>query len=253
MKLSIITVNLNNASGLEKTINSVKNQTINNHEYIVIDGGSTDNSIEIIKNNTQFITKWISEKDSGIYNAMNKGISMANGEYIQFLNSGDELYDNNVIDKLYKLNTNKDIIYGDYSDTFCTKVFKMPHSINFRFFYKQSLNHQASFIKKDLFIKYGLYKENIPIIADWDFFMRVFFKHNASAHHIPNLLIKFDFDNSISNNPETLKLINTTRNQVLNQQYGYLVSDMKYIDLIENSTTYKILKKITYIKSLLKK
>ncbi len=89
MKLSIITVNLNNKDGLQKTIDSVISQTFKDFEWIVIDGGSTDGSKELIEKYSDYISYWVSEPDKGIYNAMNKGIKVAKGDYLEFLNSGD--------------------------------------------------------------------------------------------------------------------------------------------------------------------
>ena len=100
MKLSIITVNLNNRDGLQKTIDSVVSQTFKDYEWIVIDGGSTDGSKELIEQYADHFTDWVSEPDKGIYNAMNKGIGMASGEYIQFLNSGDSLVSGHVVDQM---------------------------------------------------------------------------------------------------------------------------------------------------------
>jgi len=109
-KLSIITVNLNNAEGLRKTIESVVTQTFTDFEYIIIDGGSTDGSVEIIKLYADKITYWVSEPDKGIYNGMNKGIMVAKGEYCQFLNSGDWLVNENVLKEVF---ADVDIVYGD--------------------------------------------------------------------------------------------------------------------------------------------
>ena len=111
-KLSIITINLNNAAGLRKTIESVVNQTFTDYEYLIIDGGSTDGSVEVIKEFADKITYWVSEPDKGIYNAMNKGILKARGEYLQFLNSGDWLVDNEVLFRVFSLNHFEDILYG---------------------------------------------------------------------------------------------------------------------------------------------
>lgn len=99
MKFSIITINYNNCEGLEKTIQSVIEQSYKGYEYIVIDGGSTDGSIDIIKKYEPSITFWVSEKDSGIYNAMNKGIRHSTGEYLNFMNSGDTFYEPEVLKK----------------------------------------------------------------------------------------------------------------------------------------------------------
>lgn len=112
-QISIITINYNNASGLRKTIKSVIEQTHNDYEYIIIDGASNDSSKDIIQEHQQYIHYWCSEKDTGIYNAMNKGIQKASGEYLLFLNSGDALNDSMVLSDIQKLLSGEDIIYGD--------------------------------------------------------------------------------------------------------------------------------------------
>ena len=104
MKLSIITINFNNHDGLQKTINSVIAQTWKDFEWIIIDGGSTDGSKNLIEQYDKYITYWISESDKGIYNAMNKGIKIARGDYLQFLNSGDYFYNEKVIEKFCNRN-----------------------------------------------------------------------------------------------------------------------------------------------------
>ncbi|MCC6690867.1 MAG: glycosyltransferase, partial [Bacteroidia bacterium] len=112
-KLSVISINLNNRLGLEKTIKSVIDQSFQDFEYIVIDGASTDGSIDVIKANADKFSYWVSEKDKGIYHAQNKGIAHANGEYLLFLNSGDYLYSSNVLQTFFSKNYSEDILYGD--------------------------------------------------------------------------------------------------------------------------------------------
>ena len=112
MKYSIITINYNNCDGLEKTIQSVINQSYQNFEFIIIDGGSTDSSVEVIKKYSNKIDYWISEPDKGIYHAMNKGIIQAHGEYLNFMNSGDLFYDNDVLKDISIKIDLKDIIIG---------------------------------------------------------------------------------------------------------------------------------------------
>ena len=115
MKYSIITVNFNNRDGLRKTIESVIHQTCRDYEYIVIDGGSTDGSVDVLKEYDKNIDYWVSEPDKGIYNAMNKGITQAHGEYLNFMNSGDCFYDKNVLENLCEKGLSSDIIVGrDY-------------------------------------------------------------------------------------------------------------------------------------------
>ena len=120
MKLSIITVNLNNAGGLQKTIESVVTQTWLDFELIIVDGDSTDGSVEVIQQfNDSAIPQfhWVSEPDSGVYQAMNKGIRMAQGEYLLFLNSGDFLVDSNVLSQVFKFGFSADILFGKCRDS----------------------------------------------------------------------------------------------------------------------------------------
>ena len=172
-KLSIITINLNNADGLRRTIESVVNQVIKDVEYIVIDGASTDGSIDIIKEYEDKIYYWISEPDSGIYNAMNKGIRIAKGEYCQFLNSGDYLADEFVVEKMFKNLPDSSVIYGNLLKKTKNKVFynkEIPVN-SLLTFYTGTLNHSSSYIKRSLFEKYGFYDESLKIVSDWKFFM----------------------------------------------------------------------------------
>lgn len=183
MILTIITINRNNSSGLEKTIQSVASQTCKDFEYIVVDGASTDESVEVIRRMEDWFEnsiKWISEPDRGIYNAMNKGIEMASGEYVQFLNSGDCLTSNDVIGRMYEAlerNSYPSILYGNM-------LKDMPHEsiikdkcfagqdISFLGFYTGTLNHSPTYIRKDLFNKYGGYDENLKIVSDWKWFLQ---------------------------------------------------------------------------------
>ncbi len=152
-KLSIITINLNNKDGLKNTIESVISQDFKDFEFIVIDGLSTDNSLEIIHKYEKQISFWISEPDKGIYNAMNKGIQNANGEYLLMLNSGDILHNKNVLSQVIELGLDKDIVYGNKHELVDDKnsyYTEYPNVLLFSFFYKYSLGHQTSFIRKRL-------------------------------------------------------------------------------------------------------
>lgn len=169
MKLSIITINRNNANGLIKTIESVIAQTFDDFEYIVVDGASNDNSVDVIKQYQDHITYWISEPDSGIYNAMNKGIKCASGEYCLFLNSGDCLSDKQVLTNVFKEEL-KEITVG-YVKEFCSdKSIRFPSKfVEFRILYHANFPHQAEFIKRTLFDQYGYYSEDLRILSDYEF------------------------------------------------------------------------------------
>ncbi|MCF0185226.1 MAG: glycosyltransferase [Bacteroidaceae bacterium] len=166
MKFSIITINLNNAKGLEKTILSVIGQTFQDYEYIIIDGGSTDGSLDIIQKYEAKITKWVSEPDKGIYNAMNKGTSMAQGDYLCYMNSGDCMYDSKTL-HLVAQNANTDLVLGWVEVD--GKILKLNHEITALYLFKHYLCHQAAYIKNDLANSLP-YNENLKISSDMQFF-----------------------------------------------------------------------------------
>lgn len=162
--ISIITVVYNNKQNFLKTLNNIKNQTYNNIEYIVIDGGSTDGTVEVIKNNTDIIDKWISEKDNGIYDAMNKGIDMATGDYLCFMNAGDVFYENSTIEKVFKVCDNADVYYGDTELLDETgkswgrkQLKKTPENLKWQDMINgMVVTHQSLIIKSNLITKYNL-------------------------------------------------------------------------------------------------
>ena len=217
MKLSVITINRNNADGLDKTIQSVISQSYKDFEYIVIDGNSTDHSIDIIKKYNSNINYWVSETDKGIYNAMNKGIAKANGNYVLFLNSGDYLVNNNVLKSVFEKQQTADIIYGnmqiDWGNGKITSG-KMPDKITFKQMYIDTLWHPVSFIKKTLFDKYGLYNEIYKVVADYDFFFKVIIINNVTTYHV-NLDIAMYNLNGLSSLPENKDLEQSERKKVI--------------------------------------
>lgn len=215
--LSIITINRNNANGLDKTIQSVINQSYEDFEYIVIDGNSTDHSIDIIKKYNSNINYWVSETDKGIYNAMNKGIAKTNGNYVLFLNSGDYLVNNDVLKSVFEKQQTADIIYGnmqiDWGNGKITSG-KMPDKITFKQMYIDTLWHPVSFIKKTLFDKYGLYNETYKVVADYDFFFKVIIINNVTTYHI-NVDIAMYNLNGLSSLPENKALEQAERRKVI--------------------------------------
>ena len=194
-KLSIITVNLNNATGLCKTIESVVIQSFTDFEFIVIDGGSTDGSIDILTKNTDKISYWISEPDKGIYNAMNKGILKATGDYLQFLNSGDWLVDKDILLKIFNNPRSADIIYGHinliYSDK--TKIHRILNEsiLTLGYFIDCTLAHPASFISRKLFSN-TLYDDSYGISADKLFFIDKIIFQNCSLQRVDEIIVNFN-------------------------------------------------------------
>lgn len=175
LKLSIITINLNNGPGLKKTIESVVRQSSRNFEYIIIDGGSTDESTDIIKYYETKINYWVSEPDKGIYHAMNKGIVQANGEFCQFLNSGDWLVDANVVERMLTGHITSSVLIGNLLKLQPkNKIIRdtgQQGNISLYTLYRGTINHSSSYIKKKLFLQYGLYDESLKIVSDWKFFL----------------------------------------------------------------------------------
>ena len=170
--LSIITICYNIKDDIKRTCDSIVNQTWQDFEWIVVDGGSTDGTVEILKKYQNRINILISEPDKGIYNAMNKGIKLAHGEWLNFMNGGDSYTTNDVLQNVFKGKSyDADILYGYVC--MChpngnNKICKYPSQISKLYFYNRIINHQASFIKRSLFTKYGLYNEAYRIVSDWE-------------------------------------------------------------------------------------
>lgn len=247
MKLSIITINYNNVQGLEETINSVINQAYTDYEYIIIDGGSNDKSVDIIKKYIDKIDFWVSEPDKGIYNAMNKGISHAHGEYCIFMNSGDCFYSQDSIRSIFKKDYQQDIITGDTVEKKSNKRwFNMPKEMSFLHLFRDNISHQSSFIKTS-FLKEMPYNEKLKIVADWEFFIKAIIFKNCSFTYDRTIIAKIDLEGiSILNN----ELRNKERIIVLESLFPKrILSDyekIKYVDydtlnVIQRiSKTYKI-------------
>jgi len=261
IKLSIITINYNNKEGLSRTIKSIIEQTWLKFEYIVIDGGSNDGSVDIIKCYSSNITYWISEKDTGVYNAMNKGIKIANGEYILFINSGDILHDNFSLSNINIHLNNFDIIsfnlrvVGENIDF----IKRYPHKVSFNYLIKDTLPHPASFIKKSLFDIVGYYDENLKIVSDWKWFIIALFKYNLSHIHYDNVISIFYLD-GISSSNENNELIQKEKTHTFEKEFArfYLeytsnLEKEEYYEKLKNNIIYKIIIKFYLLKDRIKK
>jgi glycosyltransferase involved in cell wall biosynthesis len=251
-RVTVITINFNNATGLANTIRSVADQTPEDIEYIVIDGGSIDNSRAVIESNSGFIDHWVSEPDNGIYHAMNKGIARARGRYLLYLNSGDYFNGPDSISGLFKDNPVEDIIYGDILVRKNGHTWRKayPDTLNFEFFLRDSLPHPASLIRRTLFEKLGPYSEHHKIVSDWEFFMNAICKHNVPYRYVPHAVAVFNED-GISSNPANDNLINAEKQQILSSQYAAFLADYRTLDRfrselinIKNSRLYKIVDRI---------
>lgn len=220
--ISVITINLNNLDGLQKTISSVLNQDYTNIEYLIIDGGSIDGSFEYIKSKENEFDYWISEKDNGIYDAMNKGIVQSKGDYLMFLNSGDYFYDSKSLSNLVGSEITEDIIYGKMgmyvNDSLIAKEY--PSKLNLEYFQYDTIPHQSTLIKRNLFNKFGYYNTRFKIVSDWAFFVDSIVKGKAKYRYVDELVSIFDL-NGISSQPSSSKIIRNEINQHLKQKYWF--------------------------------
>jgi glycosyltransferase involved in cell wall biosynthesis len=241
MQLSIITINKDNAVGLEKTIQSVVEQTFDDFEYIVIDGASSDGSVEIIKKYADKITYWVSEPDTGIYNAMNKGIKKAQGDYCLFLNSGDWLIEQNTIRNVFneiKSCPGSDIYYSNHQNQ-DNKIVFIPKLLSIEYFIRASISHPNSIIKRELFFKHGFYNENFKIVSDWEFFLFEFWIHKSRFTHIKTNVTLFDTNG-----------ISSTQFEKTRSERELVLSDMfkELLPVILDYVNYKLnLQRIIYL------
>ena len=232
MLLSIVTINFNNCCGLQKTIESVVKQTFKDFEWIVIDGGSTDGSRELIERYADHFSYWVSEPDRGVYNAMNKGIKVAKGDYLQFLNSGDWLLDETSLERCFSHPFTGDIVYGDLlfvKDDGTNVKSCFPKPLSLRYFYQRSLGHNASFIRREL-LQEELYDERFKIVSDWAFFLKQALR-NRCFEYIDETISCFDTNGVSCVNKE---LVNRERETVLHEQLpDMLALDFKKMDEME--------------------
>lgn len=193
MKYSIITINYNNKEGLRNTIESVIHQTYRDFEYIVIDGGSTDGSADVLREYDSQITYWVSEKDKGIYNAMNKGIAKATGDYLNFMNSGDCFYSSDVLEKVSEHPSDADFIVGkDYHYSESKQrghASIQPPRTTMMHFFVGTLDHQSSFIKRELFVN-SPYREDFRLVSDWIFYIEKIVTEGKNVQFINEIVCR---------------------------------------------------------------
>lgn len=249
MKYSIITVNLNNANGLKETIDSVVNQTCHDYEFLIIDGGSTDDSISIIKQYKNKIDYWVSEPDKGIFNAMNKGITASQGDYLIFMNSGDCFYNNSVLENSISY-LGSDFVIGQIAQKDNGTLMNYELSdISMMTFYKGAIPHQATFHKRSLFNN-SLYDENLKISSDWKFFFQKIIIENASYTLEPVVICSFDTcgisnTNSILATEERNQIISESiPKRILKDYERYKDKDCEMLELIPKFKYTRNIKRI---------
>ncbi len=253
-KLSIITINLNNQNGLLDTFQSVFSQTFADFEYIVIDGASSDGSKELILQNREKFSFWASEPDIGIYHAMNKGITKAKGDYLLFLNSGDFLSDNDVLKNILCGEANDiDFLYGNLSRIFPSgksDLFIVPDDINFKYLLDSVLPHPSTFINRSLFVKYGLYREDLKIVSDWAFTLKVFAQSTPSCKY-KNITVSTFMMDGISSDEKNISLIFSEKEKI-KKELSLSVTDNAQRLLLQKSRNYDIHKESFLKQAVLK-
>lgn len=261
MILSIITINYNNAEGLKKTLASVAAQSVTEFEHVVVDGASTDGSADIIREyaaSASYPVRWVSEPDKGIYNAMNKGLRMASGEYVQVLNSGDIYASEHVVADMTEAMRQcgeevngkwPEFLYGNMirrhpDGTIDGKSGRVEYSL--RNYYTSTMNHDCCWIHRSLFERYGLYDENLKIVSDWKWFLSAIGLGHVKPVYVDIDVTIFDLTGISERN---LQLRNEERRKVLEElvppailaDYDKHAFDMAQMDkLRQHKWAYKL-------------
>lgn len=229
MRLSIITINYNNAEGLRKTLVSVATQTYHDIEHLVIDGGSNDGSVDIIKEyvnqSMMYDVLWVSEKDKGIYDAMNKGVKKATGDYVYILNSGDALAAPDVVEKMMSILVGGtiDVLLGNIVRVYKNKteyaplpkaiddkkiddrLTPRPMDVSMYTFYRGTIPQDAAFVKRELYEKYGYFDEKLKICADWKLYLNMIALGDVKPMHVNIDVVLFDMTGVSNTDSERLK------------------------------------------------
>jgi len=227
--ISIVTVVYNSVDTLEQTLLSIINQTYSNIEYIIIDGGSTDGTIDIIKKYNNKIHYWVSEPDEGLYYAMNKGLQAANGKWINFMNSGDSFYTPTTIDELFAGDVTDKIIYGDVIFSFDGKNSVYVKAQNLDFFWKgMPFVHQASFINTSVMKAYA-FDVSYKLIADYNSLYKIY-KDGYQFRYVNIPVCNFQAGGISDNNPKSIAECQRMIFQVHNELKVKLYYHYRYIE-----------------------
>lgn len=228
LKVSIITVCLNSGDTIKKTIDSVRQQTYFLHiEYIIVDGASQDGTARLIQKYLDGNIKFISQPDNGIYDAMNKGLKLATGDIVYFLNANDTLYDKDVVEKIVKefSSSEAQIIYGNV--VMHTKKQSHPIVTDYRrptlwYLLSHTICHQAIFTSKSLFERYGTFNLKYRIASDYDWFLKAVLKNNVKVKCTQNIIANFDLD-GISNDPRYRTVTLQEYKNIQSEYYNQLI------------------------------
>lgn len=255
-KLSIITICYNEPN-LEKTCQSVVNQTWQDFEWIVVDGGSNDETQKIWDKYKHRIDKFVSEPDNGIYDAMNKGINLANGKFLNFLNAGDYYFYNDVLKDVFENKTySSEVLYGNVCilrrDIFSNYIMCMPENLTKEFLYFSTLGHQATFISKVLFEKYGLYDDKLAIASDYKKWLE-FLNNKVKFQYLPYTIINFNLE-GISCSEKTRHISYKERIKIIKEKFSKTeIREIKNKYKYMRKTQYSFLENIFSLKNSINK
>ncbi|RHX90970.1 glycosyltransferase [Leptospira stimsonii] len=266
-KVSIITINFNDREGLEKTILSVRNQDFDQYEHVIIDAGSKDGSVDVIKKYKDKISHWVSEKDKGIYDGQNKGILASKGEYCLFLNSGDFFVDSNVLKDVFSKDPREDFLYGDMlidSGSGNVVYGKSPEDLDLYFLSYGVLWHCVTFIRRSLFKKFGMYDTSYKIAADVDFFLKAIGVGASSWRYISKRPISQFNTFGFGSNPKNEKLLEDERARMRNDhlspatlnllaQYHEMRKDYRVFSYFYLPQILNFFRNISFLRSLIRK
>lgn len=241
MKLSIITINYNNCVGLQKTIDSVIAQTWRDFEWIVIDGGSTDGSKELIEKYKEHFAYWCSEPDKGVYNAMNKGIAKAKGEYLNFMNSGDCFHDAFVLSNVFKEDIVADILIGQVVTVGENEIINQQVNLDL-WRVLAGFCHQGTFVKLK-YLKMYPFDESLKIVSDWKLWIQTIVFYNCKVQWLNFIVADYDLTGISS---KEKKIDNMEREQVLNQLFPPLI--LNELNNYQSLRYEPFVRKIKYMK-----
>ncbi len=249
-KLTIITINFNHAEGLKRTIDSIINQTFTDYEWIVVDGGSTDGSKELIEQNKDHFSWWCSEPDKGVYNAMNKGLAHATGEYVNFMNSGDTFATPTILEEIFSKPRTADILYGRAvletgNEEKCSLGINNELTHCFEI-YNQNLCHQSEFTKRALY-EVKLFDEKYRVYADWDWNAFMIACKRCSTLFLPKIVAIYEGGGlSEKQKIQAIDELSIIRNKYFACLTRDDIIDFKYLSVIKR---YMITDKLFFILS----
>ena len=239
LRVSIVTICFNTMNSIEKTILSVINQTYQNIEYIIIDGGSTDGTVDVIRKYADKIAYWVSEPDKGIYDAMNKGIKVATGGWINFMNAGDRFHSAEVVSSLFSTKTiseNPDVIYGYQIHLFSYGAYVRKYIPLHNFLKFMPIGHSSSFVKSQL-LKEREFDCRYKVAADYNFFYQLYKEHKRFIF-VEELVAEFESESGVSNSSLFVTMKETA---MINGEYGSMQYFAKMLYVFCNNFLKKVI------------